>query len=216
MRLKYQPSPVAHASELSSGKIGAEIARFAAALVDAEERRAAAALAAIEAEEHQHRVAAGVIVDVVPVGVADRVDAIGALAVAAVGQAERGGVVRCGKRELAARRQDGLRLTGRHGRTKAGAGGRIDETAGGGLRGGEGCGEQNCGAQRVEAHAERKPTPLMKHCHSPSVADTEVSTASANCPMRGVEEAPYCRAMSELLPHIDRRPTRWRRGKRVN
>src|SRR6185436_381431 len=47
----------------------APIAGLARSLVVAEKRRAAAALAAIEAEEHEQRVAADVIVDVAPVGI---------------------------------------------------------------------------------------------------------------------------------------------------
>src|SRR5688572_8863218 len=65
----------------------AEVTGFAAILVVAEERRPAAAAASIEAEEDQHRVAAGVVVDIAPIGVADVVDAVAAAAVAGIGDA---------------------------------------------------------------------------------------------------------------------------------
>ena len=105
------------------------VLRFARGLVVAEQRRPAAALAAIEAQKNQHRVAAGVVVDVAPVGVADREDAVAAAAIARVGQPDALRVVRRGKRESAARGEK--RLNRGRGEARSGATRRrgIDESA---------------------------------------------------------------------------------------
>src|SRR5690606_10299645 len=109
------------------------VARLAGVLVVGEEGRAPA----LDAEDDVHRVPAGVVVDVAPVGVADVVDTVGAArsgAVALVREADARGVVRRREREPAAGRQKRLGLSVRHRRAKAVVAGRRDETAGGTLR----------------------------------------------------------------------------------
>src|SRR5439155_21762339 len=112
------------------GKERTEVARLARALVHAEQRRSGAARAALETEEHEHRVAAGRIVDIAPVGVADRVDAILSAAVAGVRQTKALRAVRRGKREGAALRHERLDLSRRQARPQSVAAGRFDESAG--------------------------------------------------------------------------------------
>ena len=92
LALKY-PSPVDQENGLSR-KQRAQIARLAGILVVAEQRGAATTAVAIQAEEDQHRIAARVVVDVAPIGIADVVDAVAAAAIAAVGQTDAGRPVR--------------------------------------------------------------------------------------------------------------------------
>ena len=108
-----------------------DLGDLAGRLVVAEQRGAGAAGVHVQADEDQHRVAAGVVVDVAPIGGADVVDAIGsAAAVAVVGQADALRQVGHRKRELAARRQQRLDLRGRQQRTDVDAGAELDESDG--------------------------------------------------------------------------------------
>ena len=166
---------------------------FARALVDAEQRRPAAALAAFESQKHQHGVAASVVVDVVPVRVADGHHAIGAAAIAAIGQPEAGGVVGRGERELPARGQERLSLSAGYRRPQTRAGGGVDNALGECNR----TGQQERGGKRKN-NSERVST--MKHEYSPSVG-AQGYPALASSPMkRGWRMRPVSRAVSELLP----------------
>src|ERR1043165_5673356 len=83
-----------------------EVLRVAGSLVEGEQRRPAASLAALEAHEDQHRVAADVVVDVAPIRLADRKHAILPAAVAGVRQTNALRAVRRGEREGAALRHE--------------------------------------------------------------------------------------------------------------
>ena len=125
-----------------------QIAGFAAVLVEAEERRSAAALASLEAQEHQHRVAAGVVVDVAPVGVPDVADAVLAAAIAAIGQAHAGRSVRRRKREFAPVREKVLHLSRGETRPEAAGRRRFDKPAR--------CGSLRNGRARACVHERRR------------------------------------------------------------
>ena len=144
-----------------------EVRRLTGALVVAEQRRPAAALAALETEEDQHRVAAGVVVDVAPVGIASRQDAVLAAAIAGIRQANPLRGIGRRERECPARRYERCDLARRQLRPEAGAGGRINETSCCGrllrpddvLRRAE---DGECGAQERE-----NPTGTQEHASSP-------------------------------------------------
>src|SRR5206468_11174000 len=93
-----------------------EIGDLAGGLVVAEQGGAGSAAGAVQAEEHQHLVAADVVVDVAPIGVAHRVDTVGAAAVGGVGDPDAVGVVGGREGERTARRQQRLQDRGRQSR----------------------------------------------------------------------------------------------------
>src|SRR6185369_11072774 len=105
-----------------------KILRLAASLVEAEKRRAAATTTTFQAEEHQHRVASGVVVEVAPVGISDLQRAVLSAAVAGVGEADASFRIRRREGEHAAWRHERLNFTRRELRPQAGAGGRIHES----------------------------------------------------------------------------------------
>ena len=108
---------------------GTEVGGLAGGLVVAEQGGAGAAAGPVQTEEHEHLVAAGVIVDVAPVGVADRVDAVGAATVGGVGDADGGGVVGSREGEGAARRQQRLQQRQAQPGPQHARGGGLDEPA---------------------------------------------------------------------------------------
>src|SRR6185436_8133502 len=94
---------------------------LARVLVITEQRRSGATEPPLEADEHQNRVAADVVVHVRPVRVADRMNAVLAAAVIAIGNARGLCVVRGGKREGTTAWKERLELAGGELRAEAGA-----------------------------------------------------------------------------------------------
>jgi hypothetical protein len=108
---------------------GPAILHFTGALVVTEKRRPTAAGAALEAEENEHRVAAGAVVHVAPVGVSDRVQAVASATVARIGHTHALGAVRAREREAPALRQKRGELRRSHRRARGRRCRRIHEAA---------------------------------------------------------------------------------------
>src|SRR5439155_27224377 len=105
------------------------ISRPSAALAVTELRWSLAPTRAEQSDEDQHRVAARVVVDVVPVRVTGVVDAVLAAAVAGVGQTDAGRPVRRRERESSPIRKECLNLSRGQPGSQAVGGCRFDESA---------------------------------------------------------------------------------------
>src|SRR5690606_36053933 len=89
----------------------AQAGQFFRLLVELQQHGALTPARAVRANHDQHGVEAGVVVDVVPVGVADRVDTVTAAAIAGIGEAHRAGAPGGRESELALAGQEGVDLT---------------------------------------------------------------------------------------------------------